>query len=212
MEPFRFKIGSPKRGNAWTQIADILNTIPEPKFRVNQRSVRDRYNLLEKTFKRKITEEEKGSGINPPELTDIERGIQEVMEKSKEVQNAEDTGNADKAKAEEMRRMSMETFSETRDRLKNDEGSPRSKRKRGNGSETFSFLMNRAEVESEHKKEELRLKAEQLAIQKQEAETQRLLLTQQQEQNQQIMLMLMNAQQQQTQLFNALIDKLNTHK
>ena len=43
--------------------------------------------MLEKAFKKKIAEKEKGSGIHLPELTDIQRGIQEILEKFREVQN-----------------------------------------------------------------------------------------------------------------------------
>ena len=44
--------------------------------------------------------------------------------------------------------------------MKDEKGSPKPRRKRENGSETFSFLMSRAETESDYKKEEeLRLKA-----------------------------------------------------
>ena len=74
------------------------------------------YNLLVEVFKKKMTDEEKHSGINPPELTDIERGIQKILEKSREVQN-EDIRSVDKSKAKEMRRKRLETFPETRDRV-----------------------------------------------------------------------------------------------
>ena len=84
VEPFRFRVGSPKRRNAWTQVVNILNAIKESKFRVNQRAPRDRYNLLEKAFKKKMGDKEKGSGINLPEIT-IEGGIQEILEISREV-------------------------------------------------------------------------------------------------------------------------------
>ena len=46
VEPHKYKVGSPKRGNGWTQIADMLHSTVEHKFRVNQRSVRNRFNLL----------------------------------------------------------------------------------------------------------------------------------------------------------------------
>ena len=65
---FRFKVGSFRRRNASTQVADILNKIKELKFRVNQTAVRDRYNYLEKTFKKKMAVKEKARGINPPNL------------------------------------------------------------------------------------------------------------------------------------------------
>ena len=54
----------------------------------------------------------------------------------------------------------LEAFSETRDRVKDEEDSPKPNQKTGNGSQTFAFLMSRVELESEHRKEDLRLKAE----------------------------------------------------
>ena len=47
-----------------------------------------------------MADEEKGSGINPPELTDIVRGIQDILENCREVQN-EDNHTIDKSKGEE---------------------------------------------------------------------------------------------------------------
>ena len=224
VEPFQFKVGSPKRGNAWTMIADILNAVQEPRFRINQRAVRDRYNFLEKAFKKKMTEEEKGSGINPPDLTEVEIGIQEIIEKSKEVESNYSLKNeTEKGKAEEMRRRSMETFAETKSRLDDDE-SPKTKKRRG--SETIGFLMNKAEQDAEIKKEELKLKTEKLALQREEMSNQAVLMEQQhqtmatmmenmqnqnilqQQQQQQLMLSLMQSQQQQTQLFTTLLEKI----
>ena len=71
-----------------------------------------------------MADEEKGSGINPPELTDIVRGIQDILEKCREVQN-EDNHTIDKSKAEEIRRKSLQTFFKTRDQAEDEEGSSR---------------------------------------------------------------------------------------
>ena len=46
----------------------ILYAVKKPKFRVNQRAVKDRYNLFEKAFKNKMTGVVKASGINAPEI------------------------------------------------------------------------------------------------------------------------------------------------
>ena len=108
-------------------------------------------------------------GLIQLKLTYIQRGVQEILKKSREVQK-EDTYSVDKSKAEEVRRNSLETFSKARDWVEDEEGLPKPKRKRGNGSKTFEFLMlmRKAETKSEYKKEQLTLKAELLAIQKQE--------------------------------------------
>ena len=80
-EPYHYKQGTVKRGEAWTQIADNLNAVVEPTFRVNQRSVRDRYTALERAFKKKNREEETSSGTAPPDLSDIELAIQDIIAK-----------------------------------------------------------------------------------------------------------------------------------
>lgn len=88
----------------------------EPKLRVIQRVMRDLlqlfwYSLLQNTLKKKVVGKNKGSWINPPEHADIERGIQDVFERSGEVKN-EGTHNADKSTVEEVRKKILDTFSE----------------------------------------------------------------------------------------------------
>lgn len=57
---------------------------------------------------------------------------------SREEQN-KDTHGVVKCKAEEIWRKSLEIFSETRDRVEDEEGSLKPKRKRGNGNEAIEF-------------------------------------------------------------------------
>ena len=47
-EPWNCKSGSVERGKCWEGIAEQLNSLNELKFNVCQRSVRERYTLLEK--------------------------------------------------------------------------------------------------------------------------------------------------------------------
>ena len=49
-------------------------------------------------------------GLIQLKLTYIQRGVQEILKKSREVKK-EDTNSVDKSKAEEVRRNSLETFS-----------------------------------------------------------------------------------------------------
>ena len=46
LEPFKAKKGSITRGNIWDQIANNLNSLEIPRFRVSKRSVRELYTLL----------------------------------------------------------------------------------------------------------------------------------------------------------------------
>lgn len=54
MQPFKAKKGSPERGRIWNLIAESLNQIDKPKFKVNKRSVRERFNLLGEKYKTEI--------------------------------------------------------------------------------------------------------------------------------------------------------------
>ena len=64
-----------------TQITDTLTPLKNQTL-ANQRTARDRFKLLESTFENKMAEEEKASGINPPESIDTEIVVQEVIEKT----------------------------------------------------------------------------------------------------------------------------------
>ena len=57
---FHTKPGSRKRGSAWQAVADILNCHAN-EFNFSQRSVRDRFNVLAKKVKAKLSKEEKES-------------------------------------------------------------------------------------------------------------------------------------------------------
>ena len=52
-EPYQYKPKRKERGQIWKRTAYNLNTLKEPKFTVNHRSVRDRYNILEKKYSKK---------------------------------------------------------------------------------------------------------------------------------------------------------------
>lgn len=79
VEPYMHKPSTVKSGQAWTQISEILNAIPDSPFRVTQRAVKDRHNYLEKIFSKKVSNEEKATGTKDPELTEVERGIEDII-------------------------------------------------------------------------------------------------------------------------------------
>ena len=181
---------------------------------------------LKKAFKKKNREEEKSSGTAPPDLTDIERGIQDIISKFEDISlRVTDKQDAEKTKAEEMRRKSLETFSETRKRsLENadDDESPKasSVRRRSSGSETMAFLRMKSEKDAELRQQELALKTQEVNLQKQLMQEQQKTLSDcmsqiakqnqaSQQQQQQMMLAQMQFQQQQSQVFAALIEKLS---
>ena len=81
IEPYQFKKGTVERGNLWTAIADNLNNVQEIKFRIKPRSVRERYDLLVSRFRNKIRQEERETGTSPPELTEVESMLEEIIER-----------------------------------------------------------------------------------------------------------------------------------
>eukprot|EP00794_Sanderia_malayensis_P012617 gene12617-13906_t len=67
-QPWQHKHGSPERGMAWTRISESLTSLKEPSFKpLDARSVRERYKLLEKRFKKENDEDRRASGTSPEE-------------------------------------------------------------------------------------------------------------------------------------------------
>ena len=50
-EEWEYRHGSPERGQAWENITENLNNLAHPKFKVTQRSVRDRFAVLLKIIR-----------------------------------------------------------------------------------------------------------------------------------------------------------------
>lgn len=182
-EPFRFKKGSIERGKSWTKVAETLNGNQEYKFSVDQRGVRERMETLKKNYRDKMKEEESASGIDVDdpseidsivnEIIDIEKEYDEARESSKVNENAE----ADKEKAQEMRKVAMESFGETSKRSEGENDSERKTKKRRSGNDAIEFLKEKAQLEKELSMEEIALKKE---AQEQEAARQQQLFKQQQ--------------------------------
>ena len=78
---FGTKKGSPACGLAWEAIVDSLNEIHSPKFQVKDKNEREWWNLLRKKVSKKMSEEEKASGIFVEELTEKESLIEELVER-----------------------------------------------------------------------------------------------------------------------------------
>ena len=236
IEPFQFKSSTVKRGQAWSQIAEILNSVELPSFRVNQRSVRERFSHLEKTFTKKISNEEKASGISPPELTENENGLEEIICKKKEAaleqenenESSKEAQQVERLKAHETRKRCLETFAETKQRAQeedNEEKTTPKRRVRGSGSGTISYLREKSEKDSELRKEELNLKRIEEERLRNSSESQQQMfvdiftqqkdqmkeLVQQQQamqQQQQLVMAQLQSQQQTQQLFMTLIEQL----
>ena len=79
-ESYNFKPKSSERGKVWESIAAYLNSLKGPEFRVTARVVRDRYAFLISRHKPKQREEEKASGIDVPEPTELDILLEEIWE------------------------------------------------------------------------------------------------------------------------------------
>ena len=79
---FSFKKGSVSRGDAWDSIAEKLNEIDAPQFRIkDKRGIREHWVLLRRKFKSKIREEEAASGVVIEEMTEKVVLIKELIER-----------------------------------------------------------------------------------------------------------------------------------
>ena len=123
-EPFRFKAGTREKGQVWDKIANNLNkNCTGLRFSVNQRGVRDRFTVIERSFKRKMAAEERESGTNP-EPTELDQAIENIIERSEgaqiEIEKVDEgkkrQAEKEKETAESIRKRSMERLAETRER------------------------------------------------------------------------------------------------
>ncbi|XP_067019081.1 mRNA export factor GLE1-like isoform X2 [Acropora muricata] len=171
LEPFRFRPRTKESGTTWSQVAEDLRQIKSLNMTVDQRAVRDRYKILKSHFLQKMTDEEKGSGIAPPELTPVEAALEEIIEKEKEFEkqcSSEDSDKKEKAEkdrknGEEMRQESLETFAQTKKRKllngeEDDIETPKVRTNRRSGADTLAYLKEKSDKEMEVKKEELQIK------------------------------------------------------
>lgn len=208
VNPFSAKKKSVQRSALWQRVADTLNSIKDPIFFADKRSVRDHIGVLVQRFKRKEAKELKESGKSPTK-TELDEAVEQiiVMEESADEQHDLEDGEkrdkmeGDGLKAEEMHRTAMETLGKTQKR-KSEEGQSKAKKSRRSGSETVEFLKLKAEQDMDIKKQELDLRKqeqEKMAIaQNQQTYMFNQMLKQQQEQHNQMQSLLMHQQQLQT--------------
>ena len=160
-------------------------------------------------MKKKIKEQEKASGIAPPELSELEQALEEIISCMKEAQHEVDANASkigdDKRKAEDIRQKALETFAQTKKRkslgLDDDETLTSSKRSRSAGTYTLIYLREKSGNDQRLKEEELELKKRkqelfeaqqkaQIDQQKDFMNTVRKSMRQQQQQTQQMMVLM----------------------
>ena len=168
-QPWEHKKGSTERGETWARLAANLSKCSKLVFHVTQRSLRDRYLLLERKHKKKVFDEENASGISP-EDTEIEQLMNEIVDLFEESDQFEKDKKKkleeEAADIEEMRKASLESFRETKERKR--QRSPSKKKTRTSGASAISFIREKVAIEGEQKKSELQLKREEMEWKKEE--------------------------------------------
>ncbi|CAH3136099.1 unnamed protein product, partial [Porites lobata] len=107
-----------------------------------------------------MKDEEKASGINP-EPTELEQALAEIIEMEEAAETEHQDDEADKHKAESMRKLAMEKLGETQKRAVEEGEQDCQKKKRRSGNDTIEYLREKSESDKVLKEEELSLKRKQ---------------------------------------------------
>lgn len=111
------KKGTPAQGAKWNAVINRLLQIREPSLKVGleQKAVSNHYNLLALKYRQKIKEEERASGVSIPELTELEKGLEILVEwedatdlEQKQTAAQKKRAREEKMNAEEVRNRAME--------------------------------------------------------------------------------------------------------
>ena len=165
-KPWQHKKGTTERGEVWGNLALLLGSNTDPLFHVTQRSVRDRYMLLEKRYRKKVADDKKASGTSPNQ-SEVDILLEEIVALFDEANQLHESNKRkiqeEASQAEEMRNASLETFKQTKDRQ---DETPKAKKKRASGADSMAFIKERAEVESQQRAGDMELRRQQLQMEK----------------------------------------------
>ena len=101
INPFKAKRKTIQRTKLWETIVHHLEQIEEPSFKVSVRSIRDRYTLLAKKFRKRMANEQKESGTSP-EMSELDvlmeelTGLEDLSEEEKAMKVKKKTGKLNK--------------------------------------------------------------------------------------------------------------------
>ena len=186
---FSFKKGSVSRGDAWDSIAEKLNQIDSPRFRIkDKRGVRERWVLLRRKFSSKIRQEEAASGVAVEDLTEKEVLIEKLIEREDTIKPDDSRLSVqqknDKDKAEDIKK-ATESMGETKKRKLSrgttDEDQPTNSGRKRCAQPLVDFLRENANAERELRQQELDIKRKE---QERQQETVQAMMLQQQQMNQ----------------------------
>ena len=165
--PWLHKKGTVERSEIWGKLAIKLNNSRNLDFRVTQRSIRDKCLLLERRYKKKINQEETESGISL-DASEIDQLMEKIVDLFEEADRTETekkrTLEEEASQIEEMRKISLESFRETKEREKN--GKQDTKKKRMTGADSIAFLRDKVKMESEWKMKDLELRKQEMETKK----------------------------------------------
>ena len=190
-------------------MVENLTDVEAVHFKVDNRAVRDRYNLLSCNLRRKLIKEVKESGI-AVEMSGVERALEELIEKedASEELRQEGKGNNehDRERAEDMKKKAMARLGETQKRKSGESSgniNTRGKKTRRSGGETMVYLKEKQEkmLEMENRKLEL----QELSMEETSKRHTEMMAAMQHQQQQQMdsFQMMMKQQQQQMQMQQA---------
>ena len=211
IEPYKFKSGSRERRSCYQKIAEALNQIDKPKFKVDLRSVRDKLQKLEKTHKSKTRSEENASGISP-EQTELDMLLDDIIARSEAAKQELDRKSdeqlqkdkQDEETAQSIRQKAVEHLGETMKRQQLEGELPKAKRNRKSNAATMQYLKEGHAFEQELRSKELELKQREQKFReesvKEARDVQKQMWTAMQQQQQQL--------QEQNQVFLQILGKL----
>ena len=196
-QPYKFKERTVERGKIWEEISNHLNTCETAKFRVNKRSVRERFKLIKEKFKRKIREEENSSGIDVEPTSEFEQALEEIFSfeesfpvKEKESKQAKEEEN--KHKAQEIRKKRWRAMVRPNQELSEMKLPWNLRRKTEEEAMIpLTFSEKKSQLELEIRKRELELKEKETAPSF-EQQREMMQLMQQQQQNMELLSKLVN--------------------
>ena len=154
-EIFSFKKGSPDRGKTWESILrnSQLNQIENPKFHIKEkRGVRDRWNILQGKFLKRMREQQAASGIECEDLSEKDALIEELTERERSFQVKEKNTAKDKEAAESVKRKAMESMKDSKRKTSKDSDldpglAAGGKKPRKTAAEVVDFLKEKAKCE-----------------------------------------------------------------
>ena len=239
IHPYTFKKRTKESGEAWQAIADKLNNVETPTFKVTKKSLSEKFRTLMEEYNAKEKRNDKASGIEVDDPTELEKLYFEIsnemiianetlLQHSEEAKSKEEK---EKETALEVRKVAMETMGESRKRSLDSGASGSSDSnsttppgpgvlKRRMGSETLVYLRDSADAKREDLKLEREIRKQELEFRNKEHEERtkqtNMVMAQVQQQTtlqNQFMQQQMQQQQQQfqlqTELMKSLINKLN---